>query len=476
MYLKHFTTFASAIAVAACSVGPDYAPPATPSSAAGPFIAAEAGAVQPLAPVPGDWWRLYDDPVLDGLISDALAANTDIRAAAARVAKARALLRETKVDRLPEVAARAAGTRGREPGESDVTTSFDASLAVAYELDLFGRVSRGVEAARGDVAAAEADAETVRVAIVAETARAYADAASASERLAVATHIVDLLDQSLRLTTRRVEIGANSRLDSARIAALRNQRQAEIPGIAAERDSALFRLAMLTGRAPADLAPAAGARKDALELAQPIPVGDGAQLLARRPDVRAAERRLAASTARIGVATADLYPRIALGGSVGSAAGSLGSLFSNPVGWLLGPLISWSFTDHARARARVAGAEADTQEARAEFDGTVLRSLQETATALSAYAHALRQREALRAAREEAEVAARILRARHREGEADSLALIDAERTYAEADAAVADMNGRISTSQIDLFRALGGGWTGAPAPAGQSGAKGLQR
>ena len=460
MQLKQLTTFASAIALAACSVGPDYAPPATASAAAGPFVAANSPAVQPLAPVQGDWWRLYNDPILDGLVKDALAHNTDVRAAVARLAQARAALKEVKVDRLPQVDADAAVTRGRENGQSNAETGFDAGLEVAYEVDLFGRVRRGVEAARGDVGAAEEDAEAVRVAIVAETARAYADASSAAERLAVATRIVELLDRSLQLTERRVEIGLTTRLDTARIAALRNQRQAEIPAIAAERDSALFRLAMLTGRAPAELPQTAGARTASLKLDQPIPVGDGAGLLARRPDVRAAERRLGAATARIGVATAELYPRVSLGASVGSTAGSFGNLLSNPVGFLLGPLISWSFTDHARARARVAGAEAGAQEALAEFDGTVLRSLQETETALSAYANALRRREALKAARDEAEVAARIVRAQQREGQVDSLALLDAERTFAEAEATLTDMDGRVVAAQIDLFRALGGKWS----------------
>ncbi|MFL6787905.1 MAG: TolC family protein, partial [Sphingomicrobium sp.] len=190
--------------------------------------------------------------------------------------------------------------------------------------------------------------------------------------------------------------------------------------------------------------------------------GDGAGLLARRPDIRASERRLAAATARIGVATAELYPTISLGGSLGSSATSIGNLFSNPIGFLLGPLISWSFSDHARARARVAGAEAGAQEALAEFDGTVLRSLQETETALSAYANALRRREALKAARDEAEVAANIIRAQQREGQVDSLALLDAERTFAESEAELTDMDGQVVTTQIDLFRALGGGWTSA--------------
>jgi NodT family efflux transporter outer membrane factor (OMF) lipoprotein len=457
--MKQLATLVSALALAACSTGPDYTRPVTATAAAGPFVAANSPAVQPLAPVPNDWWRLYDDPVLDGLIADALAHNTDVRAAVARLARARAALNEVKVDRLPQGGVSASATRGRDPGFSDTKTNFGAGLEVAYEVDLFGRDSRSVEAGRGDVGAAEADAEAVRVAVVSDTARAYADASSAAERIAVATHIVELLDRSLQLTQKQVDIGQTTRLDTARIAALLNQRKAEIPAIAAERDSALFRLATLTGRAPAELPSAAGARTSSLKLDEVIPVGDGAQLLVRRPDVRAAERRLAAATARIGVATAELYPQVTLGGSIASNAGSLGNLFSNPVGFLLGPLISWSFSDHARARARVAGSEASAQEALAQFDGTVLRSLEETETALSAYANALRRKEALQAARNEAEVAARIVRAQQREGQVDSLALLDAERTFAESEAELANMNGQVATAQINLFRALGGGW-----------------
>jgi NodT family efflux transporter outer membrane factor (OMF) lipoprotein len=458
--MKRLATLVSALALAACSSGPDYARPEVRASAAGPFVAADTSAVQPLAPVPDKWWRLYDDPVLDGLIADALAHNTDVRAAVARLARARAALRELKVARLPQGGVSAGASHGRPAGASDSSTSFDAGLEVAYEVDLFGRVGRSVEAGRGDVGAAEADADAVRVAIVSETARAYADAASAAERLQVASRIVELLDRSLELTQRRAEIGETTRLDTARIAALRNQRQAEIPAIAAERDSALFRLAMLTGRAPAELPRNAGARTSSLKLDRPIPVGDGAQLLARRPDVRAAERRLATATARIGVATAELYPQVTLGGSAASTAASLGNLLSNPIGFLVGPLISWSFSDHARARARVSGADAATQEALAQFDGTVLRSLQEIETALSAYANALRRREALKAARDEAEVAARIVRAQQREGQVDSLVLLDAERTFAEAEAELANVNGQVASAQIDLFRALGGGWS----------------
>ncbi len=290
--LKQFTTLASALALAACASGRTM-PARNASAAAGPFIAANSPAVQPLAPVQGDWWRLYNDPVLDGLIADALAHNTDVRAAVARLARARAALQRGQ-GRPPAAGRR---QRRRDPRPRRRTrpmpsTSFDAGLDIAMRSTCSAASAAMSRPRAAMSAAAEADAEAVRVAIVAETARAYADAASAAERLAVATHIVELLDQSLKLTERRVEIGLNSRLDTARIATLRNQRQAEIPAIAAERDNALFRLAMLTGRAPAELPQAAGARTISLKLDRPIPVGDGAA--AARPPARRPRRRTAA--------------------------------------------------------------------------------------------------------------------------------------------------------------------------------------
>ena len=215
----------------------------------------------------------------------------------------------------------------------------------------------------------------------------------------------------------------------------------------------------MTGRTPRELPAQAAVRTSTLRLEQPIPVGDGATLLARRPDVRAAERRLAAATARIGVATADLYPRITLGASVGSSGAGLGNVFgANPLTWLVGPLISWT-ANRSAARARVVEARADTQAALATFDGTVLQALEETETALSSYQQALSRRDALRSARDEAEAAARITRARQREGDISSLDLLDAERTAAEAEAALAEADASIASSQVDLFRALGGGW-----------------
>jgi NodT family efflux transporter outer membrane factor (OMF) lipoprotein len=456
----------SALALAGCAVGPDYVAPVSKPSATAPFVSTSAAAT-PTA-VEANWWQLYRDPVLDGLIADALAANTDIRVAVARLERARAGLREVRNDRTPQATVGGSAQYGRFssiqslPGIDRERWTVDTGLDVAYEVDLFGRVSRNIEAARGDVAAAGADADAVRVSIVADTTRAYADASSAGERLAVAQRIVALLDRSLSVTQHRVDVGLTTQLDTARIAALRNQRQADVPAIAAERQAALFRLATLTGRTPQDLPPIAVQRTATLRLDQPIPVGDGAALLQRRPDVRAAERRLAASTARIGVATADLYPRISLGGSIGSTGTGLGSLFgAGPFNWLLGPLINWN-VNQGKARARIAGAEADSQAALATFDGTVLTALEETETALSNYARALDRRGALQTARDQAAVAARITRAQQREGQIDSLVQLDAERTFADTEAALALADAQISRAQIDLFRALGGGWSKA--------------
>jgi len=457
------TATASALALAACATGPNYVTPPHPQTASGAFISTSA-AVTP-EPVKGDWWRLYNDPVLDKLVTDALAANTDVRAAVARIAKARAGLRGAQADRLPQADVGGSANYGRlpvsqrAPGGDREDWQVDAGLNVSYEVDLFGRVSRGVEAARGDLGAAQADADAVRVIVAADTAQAYADAVSSAERLSVAEHIVALLDKSIDLTERRRTVGLATRLDTARIGALRNQRQAQVPALLAERDAALFRLATLTGRTPADLPAEVRERTTTLRLDQPIPVGDGATLLARRPDVRAAERRLGAATARIGVATADLYPRITLGGSGGSTGTGFGDIFgAGPLRWLLGGLISWNINPEP-ARARIAGAEADSQEALATFDGTVLRALQETETALSAYAHALDRRTALQAALNEAQAAVNIARARQREGDIDSLALLDAERTFADAQADLATADAQIADVQVDLFRALGGGW-----------------
>ncbi|GMM93501.1 efflux transporter outer membrane subunit [Qipengyuania sp. MTN3-11] len=472
-----FLSAVSALTLAGCAAGPDHiASTPRPAVETGPFLSAEADVVSP-APLPDTWWRLYRDPVLDGLVADALAANTDIRQSVARIDRARAALRGARSDRLPQVGLSASAGYGRTPEAQPVFGAdrdggqFSIGAELAYEVDLFGRVRSGVAAARGDVAAARADAEAVRVMVVADTTRAYADAASAAARLRVAHSIVDLLEDSLRLTRVRHDAGYTDGLAVARIESLLEQRAATIPAIEAQRRAALFALATLTGRAPAALPTDIGARDIPLEIHAPLPVGDGTELLARRPDVRAAEQRAMADMARIGIARADLYPRITLGGSIGSNASSLGDLFTGgPLGFLLGPLIDWAFPNREPVRARIDAAEADASGSLAAFDGAVLVALQEAETALSNYARSLERRRILVGAVEAAERAARIVRAQNREGLINSLETLDAERTLAEARATLADQDADVSQQQIAVFRALGGGWSHAMEAADEEG------
>ena len=456
---------ATASSLAACAVGPNFKPPKAAGDA--PFIAASFRQVSTAAPVDDHWWRLYDDPMLDGLVADALAANTDIRVAVAHLERARAQLGGARSALYPQTTI-SGSTVDQQipafetlPGEPRRYWSVDGGINLNYEVDLFGRVRRSLEAARGDLRASADDLDAVRVEVIADTVRAYADATASARQIEVAKQTVALLDKSVRVTGDRVEAGQSERLDLIRITALRDQRQAVVGPLEAERDAALFRLSTLTGRAPRDLPPQAAIRTNPLQLEQPIPVGDGRSLIARRPDVHEAEQRLAADTARIGVATADLYPRINLTGAVGGTSASLSDAFgAGTLRWLIGPSISWDFPNILATRARIAGAKADAKADLANFDGTVLTALRETETALSAYGHEIERHQALLAARDEADRAARASLNRQREGTIDFLTVLDAERTLADAQGDLAASDTRIAFDQVDLFKALGGGWS----------------
>lgn len=457
-----------ALALGGCAAGPAYVSPTPQAPAQAPFVGANDPAFTAEAP-PENWWRLFDSPVLDRLVGEALAANTDLRVAAANLEQARALLRETRSARLPSTTVGASGSYGRTsgavagvPGPGPEGETYDAGLDISYQLDLFGGIRRGIEASRADLGAAQAAYDLARISIVAETARAYADACGAGRQLAVAQESLRVQEQTFDLTRRLEEGGRGTGLDTSRAAALLEQTRADVPTFAAERKAALYRLAVLTGKPPADF-PADVAQCDTPPvIARALPVGEGAQLLARRPDVRAAERRLAAATARVGVATADLYPRITLGGSVGSTAGSIDDLgSSHGFRFSLGPLISWSFPNMSAARARLAQAKAVSQGALATFDGTWLTALQESESALARYAAGRERLATLTRAHEQSQEAARIARLRYQAGAESFQIVLDAERSLAATEALLAVSQASLSNQTIALFLALGGGWEG---------------
>jgi NodT family efflux transporter outer membrane factor (OMF) lipoprotein len=458
--------------LSACVVGPNYSRPATPAVASGAFVDQGATTATAVTPLPDHWWRLYDDPALDRLVSEALAHNTDIRVAAASLARARAVLSEQRGARLPSTTPSAQYTRSRVnatqsgTGSAVVGDYFQVGFDASYEVDLFGGVTRAIEAARGDADAAQAQLDAARVSVAAETARAYVGACSNAAQKAVALDTVALQGKTLGLTKTLFDAGRGTLRDVQRADVLLAQTQAQIPSFEAERRAALYALAVLTGQPPEQVDPAADACVAPPTLKVVLPVGDGAALLARRPDVRAAERTLAATTARVGVATADLFPSIKLLGSIGFGGTKAGDVFKAPgFSYSLGPLISWNFPNLTAARARVREARADADAQLARFDGTVLGALRETEQALARYAGALDRDAALARAEQSSGGAARLSKLRFDYGADSFLLLISAERDRADARAARASADAAVADAQISLFKALGGGWEDAPAP-----------
>lgn len=464
-----FTRFlagTAVLALSACTVGPDYASPAPKAAGQTAFVGAGAPVFTGDEPA-GHWWSLYGNPTLDTLVEQALTANTDLRVAAANLREARAVLREVRSAKLPTTDISASASYGRASGAAtgsdrslDDGEIYDVGLDVGYQVDLFGRIRRAIEAGRADVEATQAAYDLTRITVAAETTRAYADACSAGQQLEVARRNIALQEQTFDLTRRLFEGGRATALETSQAGSQLEQTRAAVPTLESARRTALYRLAVLTGRPPSEFPQEVASCAAAPILNSPIPVGNGAMLLARRPDIRAAERRLAAATARIGVATADLYPSISIGGSIGSTGTSLGDLTSGSAfRYSIGPLISWSFPNIAAAKARIAQAEASTDAALATFDGTWLNALRETESALTLYANELDRAAALRRARDNSLEAVRIARLRYEAGRESFQIVLDAQQRLAQTEALLAQSEAQLSTNQIELFLALGGGW-----------------
>jgi NodT family efflux transporter outer membrane factor (OMF) lipoprotein len=474
-----------ALALAGCAVGPRYVAPAPAPGAAQPFVSI-APDVADARPLPPDWWRLYDDPVLDRLVPEALAENADLKTAAANLAYAQGLLDEARAGLFPTTDVSAGATYGPSSAAqllSAVTGApvkpqwvYSTGFSAAYQVDLFGRIRRGIEAARANAAAA-ADAENVvRVTVAAETAGAYANVCAYAEETAVANRSLSVTQQTYDILVNERGVGAVSDLDVARQATLLDQARGAVPTLEGQRRAALFELAALLGRTPAALPADAAACATPPKIAQALPVGDGAALLRRRPDVREAERDVAAATARIGVATADLYPTITLSGAINSAAGSIGGLGSaNAISYALGPLLTWSFPNILVARAHIRETTAQTSAAIASFDSTVLTALRDTETALTTYGGELSRHAALASARDHANQAFSLSQTEYRVGAISFLDLLTAETTLVSADQQLAASDQALAADQVAVFQALGGGWEQAPSvtpppvPGGQA-------
>lgn len=466
MTLKSLTLMmASTLVLAACATTerPDVSDSTLGGRLDGGLVSASEASAFSTAEPDAMWWRLYDSPELDGLIADALENNNSLAQAAASLDQVRASLGEARSARLPSTELSAdAGyveqplSQGGYDGEQ-----YSAGFSTSWQVDLFGRVRNAIRAARQDVVAAEAAHDAAAILVAGETARAWADYCAGTRLVSVGENNVALAEQSLNLTERLYDAGRGLRLDVVQAQSRLETSRAELPSLRASRDSAVFRLATLTGRTPAEMRAVIPACEVAPRLEGEIAIGDVASLLARRPDVREAEARLAAASARVGVSVAQLYPSVTLGGSISSTAFDLGDLGDkDSLSVSLGPLISWSFPNQAAARARLRQAEAGAQFALAGFDQTVLEALQETETALTVFAAERQRRASLQVARDAAAEAARLARIRYQAGSESFIAVLDAERTLANAETALANSDAAAASSEVNVFMALGGRWT----------------
>ena len=469
-----FLGMAAAALLAACT---GLIPPAPPlpedaavnrQAAQGAFMG-ESNAHVREAPVPDDWWRLYESRTLDELVQRALAANTDLRVADANLRKVQAALDLAGAAQEPTTTTSANTGFGRRSAQEELHPGkplpgkwvYGAGIGVSYQLDLFGQIRRSIDAAQADVKAATGARDAVRVTVVAETTRAYVEMCAAGREITIARGQVDLQAQSTQLARRLTSNGRATSIDVERSSAQEDQVRATVPVLLAQQRSATFRLAALTGQAPQELAQHLHHCAQEPALREPIPVGDGASLLRRRPDIRRAEFELLSAADRIGVAQGDLYPRIALGASVGSVGTAEHALRSDSFKFSAGPLITWEFPDRARTQARIRAAQAEHEAALARFDGVVLAALKETESALEIYARDLERRTILQSARTQARHAAEDTRRLFEAGRVGYLPVLDALRTLSQVEQSLAAAESRISADQVNLFLALGGGWGG---------------
>lgn len=467
--MRSWILAAAITSLCGCAVGPNYHRPETPVDSQ----FANAGEPGLVAGDPVEnYWLGFSDAMLTSLVEDALRHNKDLAVAEANLRAARAARRLAGFDQFPTVTFAGGYTRNLDsqeqlPGIDMREREFDAAQAGfdgLWELDLFGRVRRNVEAARADVGVSAATLQDARVSVIAEVARDYFILRGLQDQLALTLRNADNQFNTLKLTRTRLEAGRGNQLDTARAEAQWQTTLASIPSLQASIATTSYRLSVLTGRQP--MALSAGLTAQAPQPALPplSTIGTPEQLLRRRPDVRAAERSLAGATARVGVAVGDLFPKVTLTGDVGYFAPTFGEFGTSEARFFsFGPSISWAAFDLGRVRARIGSAKALTDAALAAYEGAVLGALEDTEGALISYGRLQTRRDALQVAAAASDNAADLAQKRFEGGLIDFLEVLDAERTALTAELLLSQSRTDAATSLIAVYKALGAGWRASP-------------
>ena len=474
----------SFLLLAGCAVGPNYKRPHV--HVPNQWTVASARETSTKAPETDEWWSSFQDPELNSLIEQAVDRNLDLKLALERVQEARAARGIVRSVYFPSIDANVSATRLRGgisqgviravPSSADPnarpslispfeTNAFQGNLSASWELDVFGGIRRGVQAATADVAAAEENRRDVLVILLGDVGRVYAQLRGFQRRLEIANKNIKTQQDTLDLTTARAKAGLATELDVSRAAAQLESTKAVVPTLLAAIDVSIHRLSVLLGEEP-------GALRSELEKASPIPsagpdvqVGLPSDLLRRRPDIRRAEAQLAAATARIGEAKADLFPRFVLTGTAGRQATQLHDLTLGAGNFYgVGPGISLPLFNGGRIRSNIAVQTSRQRAALIGYQSTILNSLEEVENALVNYAQEQERRDRLGQAVQQSQLAVDLAAEQYRAGLVDFLSVLEAQRElYADEDQLVQSQTG-VTTNLVALYRALGGGWSAGGA------------
>jgi NodT family efflux transporter outer membrane factor (OMF) lipoprotein len=463
------------LTLAGCAVGPNYQEPAI--NAPEKWLDAQGEAKKATDATNAaltTWWKQLSDAQLDKVMDLALRGNLDLKLAEARVKQVRALRQGAASGLLPTIDATSGyqrredspnvgaglGNAGGFGRSGDAYNSWSAGFESSWELDFFGRVRRGVEGAEGDLQSAEFEARDVLVALTGEVARNYAELRTNQQRLEITLGNLKTQEETLALSTSRFDAGLTSELDVVRARANVETTRSAIPSLQSAVRASIHRLGLLTGQAP-------GALIAELSVAGRIPEPSGAvdagvpsELLKRRPDLRSIERQLAAQTARIGVATADLYPRITLGGSVGWNASKIATLFdASSVTYGIGPSVSWNIFDYGRIRSNIAAQGAAAEQILVRYERAVLSAFVEVENALVSYTNEKVRRTSLRDAVAAGLRSVELSTELYKQGLTDFNAVLDAQRQLFLLQDTLMQSEGTVAANFITLNTALGGGW-----------------
>jgi multidrug efflux system outer membrane protein len=452
----------AAAVLAACAVGPNYHAPETKVADKFDNLETTYSPEQGVA----QFWQSFADAELDKLVTEALASNHDLRIAMTRVREARALRRDAAFDLAPSITAGGGYTKTRTSsfstpaGSPRETEYYDAGFDAFWELDFFGGVRRGLEASNAGLGAVEAAQRDTQVIVTAEVTRSYFELRGQQQQLDVARRNVANQQSTLDLAQVRLDAGSGTEFDTARAQAQLSATLGTIGPLEAAVARSIHRLSVLVGREPGALRAELSPPQNLPPLPDVVPVGDPAGMLRRRPDIRIAERELAGATASIGVAMADLFPRVTFTGNAGYVAGTSGALGDRGTdAYMLAPGISWGIFDFGHVQARIGAAKWRKEGAVLRYEQTVLQALEETEDSLVTHARARERLVHDEAAVRASNTAAGLARVRYENGASDFLQVLDAERTLLESEDRLARSRTEAATSLIAVYKSLGGGW-----------------